>query len=458
MHSDRTVLPKFTCTVRTKLSEISIFTDVPAGELSDMEISNKLLSTLSHPLEVAWEDGFPPVTIGHSKRACLRDAANVVERLVRRVHNILDILEPLHFRQFIPSLSHRITTLSYSFSLIRWRSAICFFMPDLEDALNFHEQYHRYYVGGTLWDLECYISSGQYDLATVLLTLLHEGILGINNTSTVNNSAKEHLLASLKYHALHLYRRIFSKSPVIKTTLRDHRSEGLAWFHYQFPHTLGLLPASYRPGTYGRSVYKLSLMQKHLSYLDCIKTTIGRASENDGACHHAIDHFKQLSISSTSLKAYFPARVLTIFGMNPEKSDFLEGVVQQRLDDVDPDFADDMHDMSPWSLSIGLRAFFDRADIGEHTKKSKESILTHIMLSSLSVWDVCLDCHRQSGASGEYPDLRNMTMNDRHTMEALMMDWYARDLARVDQEKSPWEIEDALNQAAAGRSATSRSM
>jgi len=440
------------CDVKTKFSEIPIFTDVPAAELSDMDISTKLLSTLSHPLKVAWEDGLPPVTIWHSKIACRGDAATVVERLLRRVRNLLDILEPLHPKQFALSVSKPNIALNYSFSLSRWRSAICFFMPDLEDELNFHEHYHRYTLRESLWKLDRSISSGRYNYAAGLLSILYEGISGMRNTSTVNASAKEHLLSSLQYHALHLYRRQYSKSPAINPSMWwDHPSDGKLLCHLLYTQISEPMPASYRLNPYGITVYVSSRIHKDPSLLDCIRMAITAAAlQNDRAMRDTIDRFEQL-ILSPMMGAYFPERVLTGFGMSTEKADVLDGVIQKRLDEIDSDFTDDMHDMSPWSLSIGLRAFFDRADVGKHTKRSKESILTYIMLSSVSAWDVCVNYHRRSGAPGEYPDLWNMTMTDRYAMEALMMDWYARDLARVDQENWPWEIEETLNKAAAGK-------
>ena len=126
---------------------MSIFTDIPPTMLSNMENITNILKSLPRPLKIDWDDGFPAQTLGGPAKSHLEAVTMTVFRILKRLRDFLDVMEPLHIRRIFVYYMEEYTIMfwSYFFSIVRWKSAILFLWPDLEDVLDLHEKFVRSY-------------------------------------------------------------------------------------------------------------------------------------------------------------------------------------------------------------------------------------------------------------------------------------------------------------------------
>jgi len=405
-YSDRTRLPKFTCNVRTKFSEMSIFADIPPGTgVSKMQISIDSLYRLSRSLKIDQENQHFPVTA--------EDSINdIVATLFVRCKSLLDILEPLHWRQSIRP-SGLVRFWSYSLSMVRWKDSICLFKPDLQGALDFFENCHRYMHTSFLGCLDSLLSSGEYFVAVVLLNAWYEGISAMEDTSLVNISAKEHLLSSLTHHLLHVYRVLLPLAP--DKSQRKNHVETLAFICNWFSETLDLMPERWQIHQRGfwmrfmlKTREKLSLLEEKLDICT------GNESSRDS---------RQQSERPVPLKAYFPSDFLELFGLSTNGQHSPEAGMHECILSYPPSLQEELRGLCHWNLGVGLGVFSHLcANDAENTSaESKLLILDCIKAASSYAWDKAIHiCNRSFEQDG-------LTVSDlmafRNIIEGFMIEW-----------------------------------
>ena len=401
-YSDRTVLPKFTCNVRTKFSEMSIFTDIPPGtRVFKMQISTDTLYHLFRSLKIDQENQHLPVTAGDFIQ-------DIVATLLGRCKSLLDILEPLHWRRSDDRPSDLVTYWSYSLSMVRWKNSICFFWPDLQDALEFHENCHRYMHKFFLTRLDDLLSSRNYFAAAALLNTWYEGTSAMEDTPLVNISAKEHLLSSITHHLLHVYRILLPKTP--NSLQRKTDLDELTLYCNMFPQTSNLLPAGWqihRKGSFTRSILRSSGMLS-ISPPNVLQP-LGRTA---------------------TLKTYFPPGFLDLLCLDTEMQIAIEAAMQDFILGYTPSIQEEMLDLSPWILGVGLGVFSDLHNLEDIRDDYKDSILACVIAASQYAWNEGIDFYDR------YLDRDGVTwsdlITDRDTVKALVFKWIKKRAAPDD--------------------------
>jgi len=191
-------------------------------------------------------------------------AVEIVFRLFGRVYHLLNILEPLHERQRSATTTTPDTIWSYIPSLTRWRSAICFFWPDMKDALDISMSFHRAFHLFRLGELDRVLCKPDAN-AIRQLNYWYEDISNMKDTPTVDLSAKQHLLSSLVHHLLHVYRIALPTASLATNSQRQAEIENLAQLGNKFPQTSRLMPARYRSFPMGHFAHGMMRSHKECS-------------------------------------------------------------------------------------------------------------------------------------------------------------------------------------------------
>ncbi|CAN9258972.1 unnamed protein product [Alternaria alternata] len=280
--------------------------------------------------------------------------------LVERLRNFLDFMEPLHVRQFI-TLSSLPVLWSYSSSIIKWQKIIGSLWPSLKDDLHFHKEYHIHRLRPiSLHLLDHMEYFGDYCAVALMLNVWYEEISAMDKNLITSSSVKDHLQSSLADRILHIYRSLFPTSTAGKT-LRTKGFESPALALSLFHSTTGLLPSHYRQLSMGDIAWNLLLRQK-----TSIRSDENLSSEKaDPHCQKPPEH------SFPALKAYVPAQLLAMLGLDTETQDFsanskwmepVEVCILKQLANYDAKVQKEILGLSPYTLSVGTKALFDKVN------------------------------------------------------------------------------------------------
>lgn len=309
----------------------------------------------------------------------------IIQILLRFCRDFLDFLEPLNSRLIVSSESCWWTLWSYSFSLVKWKRAICFFWPGLKKALEFHEKYLARPDTSFLRSLDKLLSSGNWSVAAVLLNTWYEGISAMENTPLVNNSAKDHVLSSLTHHLLYVYRALLPKAP--NRSQRKTDAQTLALSCNMFSQTIDLLPARWRINRRGRFTRSILQSCRKPSMLrETVEVRPGIASSRNSR--------QQLELPAP-LRAYFPSGFLDLFGLVTEEQQALEADMQGFISSHYPSLQEEMLGLSHWIIGVGLGVFSSLMDGEDTSEKWKLSILYCIIAGSQYVWNDTVDFYNQ---------------------------------------------------------------
>lgn len=407
-HYDRTVLPKFTCNVRTKFSDRSIFTDISLTGMYAADAVLESRSSLSRPLRIDWDDGLPPVTVNYP------NIPHVLFRLVGRVRDLLDVLEPLHFRQHDANISRWETIWSYYFSIVRWKHAIRFCWPDLEDTLDLFENLQRPFLRAFFRRLDGFVSSKRYADAIIDLNVCYEGIANMEDSPMVDIDAKRNLLKSLQHHILHIYREVFPKTPKQHLSRRSDEIDRLGRFWSLFSHTSSWLPDNVRCCQLGHIGEDLLKSQKNNSTPEHATTTVPN-HEHSLESHQQVKRFLLPD-------SYIPAKMAAILGMNKVTVDAMAQLIREDSFDCEPVVRDFELRFSAWTSSLVLRAIFAQYDVEKGTEKAMTAITVLVSNYSSEVWVLLGDFMSRPGAPEMSEGIADYMMTNRDMLEAFVID------------------------------------
>jgi len=287
--------------------------------------------------------------------------------------------------------------------MIKWRSAICLFRPDLEDALDIHEAYHRGHHQYLLWVIDNCITSGRSLEAAKWLTVCYNGVIAMEHTPLVDVPVKEFILSSATNHLLHLYRSLLPASPIRETSSRQNEMIDLLVFFMSFPRTSKLLPARYQ-----------STPENHRALIRVLQ--LGKRWET--AKTDSQGSTKQTERSSAP-NAYLPAEFIATFGLTTEESALYEKTAQSSLLKCPDSLRTEALELSPWTISVAFRAYLDEFDITTGPASNKQFVAVKVLMDSFYIWDLI----------GKYWTLcfRAYMMKDRAGLEADLIALLARD-------------------------------
>ena len=414
-----------------KFSEMLIFTDEPLAVLPNLESLLRIPSDASIVGASQKHDHFPHPTTANFTDLSLEASLAVVQNLLRRVRILLDLIEPLHVRRLstpesgTPDLwSYSFVMLwSYSFSMVRWKSAICFFWPDLKNALDLHENVHRGLHQPFLRRVDNYLSSGHPHLAALFLTVLYEGVAIIEPTSSVNIPMKEFFLLSATHHLLHLYRRIVPTSPVRKGSKEQAGLVNAMRQFNSFPKTSKLMPAAFwlhweRPSA-------LRFLRYHRAQSSSARTS-KRTTMSATEPASSQKSSKQLAHLS-SPKAYFPTQIPVIFDVNTEMMDVLHEMAHDDKLGPSRSFRETMLEFSPWAISIALKVVLNEIEIESCTESQKPDLLFVLTNVSLRVWEFCGMFRAQSGQIAQVEIVDGCIVRHQDEVETNLIESLASD-------------------------------
>ncbi|KAH8631252.1 hypothetical protein IG631_12934 [Alternaria alternata] len=356
----RTPVQKFTCNVRTKFVDFaySCFTDVPKVSDSARGMFTETVLLILNGTFGRMKFGFTFPTISDNMKRSQEAMVSMIYELVEHLRSFLDFMEPLHVRQFFSPYSHRSVLWSYSLSIIKWEKEIGSLWPSLEDDLYFHKSYHRHAMRPSfLYSLDqMKYLGGNFDVA-LSLNVWYEELLGMDKNPIMSSSAKDHLQSLLTDRILHIYRSILPSNTADKASRREeleNRAMQLSLFHL----TTGLLPSHYRHLPMGNVALGILRLQKTST---CSDENLP-PEKADPHCQ------KPPGNSFPMLKAYVPAKLFVILGLDTEiqdsstNSQWMEPIevgIREYLKIHDANVQKEMLDFSPYTLSIGTKALFE---------------------------------------------------------------------------------------------------
>jgi hypothetical protein len=375
------------------------------AQFSVCEICDKLRSVSSLTPKTAENDGIPASKTSLSN--AILYALEAVREALRRVRNLLDLLEPLHIRRKYP-LDFQIAILwSYSSSMVKWKSLIRFFWPDLQGVLEFHAHFHRFLTLACLSQLDDFLVSKRVLSESLLLSICYEEICAMEDDPTVNIQARQHTLASLRHCILHVYRNTFPK-----TATRDkHKRESDMYremFYYNIsPHTRELLPEGYRPPP--RGFYARDLVRRQEEQL------------TDTSYHLSSQGYSMELRIPSPVEAYFPAEIAAIFNLTRNQRDVFEKIAQKSLMTLPTWIRKDALEFSPWSLSIALKAFLKDFDFESCRRRESFFLLQAITVASFLVWDLVMYFCERGGTLLQLWDIGARITTDSFALEAFLI-------------------------------------
>jgi hypothetical protein len=384
------------------------------SQLSDREICDKLQSTSSCSSKTAQDGDSSAIAI--SVPRVFQAAIKATRKVLNRVRKLLDLLEPLHFRQMFPLDSGLAVLWSYSYSMIRWKSAIHVFWPDLQDVLESHEYFHRFLTLVCLVHLDALLVSKTASDSFLLLNIYCEGISAVEDTATVEYAARQHTLVALRHYIFHVYRKMFSKISTHNKHERDYDKlfAGFCW--HVFPRTSELLPEGYQSRPYMSSIQVLNWnlsQEKWLTYGEPLVTTNDPTGSQDSL---------RQNDSLFRVEAYLPAEIAAIFGISKARLACYEEMFQNMLLAGLPESSKlGMLHLSRWSLSFGFRVFLDEFDFENGDEPQIDVLLEAILLSSFTVWDKACEFHHRRGALIGSLAPWELAMTDRVALEAFLI-------------------------------------
>jgi hypothetical protein len=383
-------------------------------QLSGREICDKLRFASSRPPNTVENDGIPATTRSFSDAFLAAKEATL--KVLHRVRNLLDLLEPLHFRRMFPLDSDLAVLWSYSFSMMRWKNAIRVFWSDLQDVLESHEYFHRFLTLVCLVNLDVLLVSKTASKSFLLLNIYCEGISAVEDTATVEYAARQHTLVALRHHIFHVYRKMFSKISTHNKHERDSDKLFAGLCYQAFPRTSELLPEGYQSLPYMSFIQILNqnLSQgRWLTYREPLVTTNDPTGSQDSL---------RQKESLFRVEAYLPAEIAAIFGISKARLDCYEEMYQNKLlaGLPEPSKLEMLH-LSQWSLSLGFRVFLDEFDFENGDEPQIDVLLEAILLSSFTVLHKACEFHLRRGALMGSLDLWELAMTDRVALEAFLI-------------------------------------
>jgi hypothetical protein len=379
--------------------------DPSLAQLSEREICDKLRYASSLPPKTAENDGIPATTRSFSDAFLTAKEATL--KVLHRVRNLLDLLEPLHFRKMIPLDSDLTILWSYSYSMIRWKSTICFLWPDLQHVLEYYEHFHRCLTLDLLGQLDVLLVSKYTPYHSLVFNICYDEISAMEDDPTVNIQARQHTLASLRHCIFHVYRNTFPKTPTRDKHKRESHMDMATIYQNCFPQTCELLPEGFqpRPSGYVAHILVRSPKEQPTVLTDC--TSSQGSSEQLG--------------SLSLVKAYVPAEITTIFNLTRDQWDVFEKFAQQSLAECSTWIRGNILHFSPWSISIALRAFINGFDLESFWEQETGAFLGAIIAVSFLVWDLVMDFCERDGTSLQSLDLGSRITTDRVALEAFLI-------------------------------------
>jgi len=411
MYSDRTKLPKFTCTVRTKLSEMSVYTDIPPGGLSDLEMAASLTSSLPPSLKLEWNDCLPPIKLDGST---YHDFSGFMPRFVHHVRDLLDMFEPLHSRQSVTNLLEQATFWSYSLSIVKWKNAICFFRPYLKDALVFHDGLHRFGHQLVLQHLEKLFDTKRYGDMVTHLNIWYEGISNMEDGPMVDIRAKKNLLDIFKHYIFHIYREMFPKARGSKKARRSDDIYMTAKVLSLYSHTSRLLPGNFRSCRLGFIGRTFMQHQRRKLTSEQHTTTVSN--------HVSSPELHQQVERALIQNSYIPAKLAVILGMDTVMAEIVNSRTRELLLKRSTLYQSLALEFSPWSLSLVLRGLFVHFDVENGTAKTIDPIICLLLDFSFTVWELLIGLAGQYNVPQTSESVADWIMTNRDVLEVYVID------------------------------------
>jgi hypothetical protein len=282
-----TAVPKFTCKIRTSLS--NLFELFPQLSISHATANPSVVTDAS--LE-GQNQNIPASRLNRPN----------FQRSVDNIRQVVDIIEPHHIRRFVPSLSFGSPFwLSYGFSVVRWRKEILFIQPNLEHDITVIENHYHVILCSILKRIDTkHLYTKEFRPAsTLLLNTIYEVVRSLKFRRAVNHAAITGYLDELTDRISHLYCVLFP----VKNDMKRHEREtydSLAQVLACFTKTSVLLPPELRNLTTPMNDNLVRTAQE-VAPLQCP--------------HQHISVLPQSTLFPC-LEEYIPAQFLTIFGFD----------------------------------------------------------------------------------------------------------------------------------------------
>ena len=413
MYSDCTRLPKFTCTVREKFFQLSVYKDIPPEGLSKSEMAVCVESNLPRSLKFEWDDKLPPMTVDG---ITIKFIVDFTARLTLHVRDLLDMIEPLHVRQFSTDDLSLAIYWSYSFSIVKWKNAICYFRPYLKDALDFHDSLHRHGHHLVLRHLEGLFNTKQYDDMITYLNVYYEGISNMEDGPMVDIHTKRKLLDLLKHHIFHIYREMFPKARGSKKARRSDDIYMMAKVLSLYSRTSSLLPEKFRSCRLG-FIGRTFLQYQRREFTSEQHTTTVRNHEPSLEVHQRVER-------SPLPYPYIPAKLAVFLRMDTEIVELVDSRSREHLLTRSTLHQSLAIEYSPWSLSLVLRALFVHFDVENGTGKAIDPMIGLLSGFSFMVWELLIDLAGQYNIPQTPENIADWLMTNLDVLEVFVIDYF----------------------------------
>jgi hypothetical protein len=288
-----TAVPKFTCEIRTSLSnltelfpQLSIFHATANPSLvTDASLGSQTQNIPASHL--IWPDSL---------------------QSLNNIRKVVDIIEPHHMRQFFTSLRTRsVWWMSYCFSVIRWRKEILYIQPNLEHDITVVENHYHVSLCRILKEIDTklFYTKEQRPASAAILNTIYEVVCSLKYSHTANHATITGYLEALTDRISHLYCMLVSD----KSSIGKHEREKYDYFaeiFACFTRTSVLLPPDWQGYV---TVVKDITVLKARAYLLTLR--LEHMPE--------LPQFSRLSKDFYPyLERYIPAQFLIIFGFNAD--------------------------------------------------------------------------------------------------------------------------------------------
>jgi hypothetical protein len=293
-YSHFTAVPKFTCEIRTSLSNLTEL--FPQLSISHATANPSLVTDAS--LESQTQN-IPAAYLNRPKSV----------RSLNNICKVIDVIEPHHVRRCDTPLDYRsIFWISYGFSVVRWRKVILFFQPNLEHDITVVENHYHVILCEILEEIDTkrFYTKEQRLSSAIVLNIIYEVVCSLKISHTVNHTTITGYLEALKDRVSHLYCDLLPD----KSSFEEHEREEYTFrakLLASFTGTSMLYPPGWRRFETYLSQKDVLRLQKHVS---------------TPKLEHLVPRLPQFTGLSKSfypdLELYIPAKFLTIFGFDAD--------------------------------------------------------------------------------------------------------------------------------------------
>lgn len=317
--------------------------------------------------------------------------------LLAPVYNILDTIEPQHIRQSLVGPGW-LPFVSYGFSLLRWREAVLYLQPSLEQIVNTAEALHRVLLRNVLTRIDEKEFYRDKENAGLALNVLYEGVWSLKLLPTANMSTIDFFLSALEDRISHLYCLLLPSNANIQ---RRQDRKIIASLFASFSKTSKVLPPGYQNCLPLNSDGFLPVMRKIIPYEHQVPS-FPRFHKD---CEPSASAFPRLS-------EYVPARFLAAFGRSTElfccnregMDDPFDLEIFERLENYLEDdqlFGEKsikplILALLPHALSITVKAASDALAIGKWELTQNTTIYLVIWYSITLCKDFLLNPHQRT--------------------------------------------------------------